>query len=520
LNKARAVYRAPRLPQKLRPAWETPDPAGIQGSYGPQVIEWARRELGLTFGPWQAYVIHKMLRYDKAGDLLHRDALFSTGRQNGKSVIVRSFFGWLLDIGRTIGPFREWSEIRSAAHDGIQARIIYKAVYSDLRGIPRLTKGPDRAHGEKLVRPPVRLSRYLGIESDSLSLDTLTSEPGSARGHSIGALAFDEVLTQRDNDMMEAVEPTQSAQRNALLLLTSTAGHADSVVLRGYYDRLRRQATGDEKPDPTFYGVWWESDILDVGYTASGERRALNASDWAQIGRANPGLGDGHLVRAAIMKEHRKWPREGWQRERLNHFVDVAADGALPPGAWAGNRVSDGPLEGLTGPYALGVDVQPGWERATICVAGIRADNRVGVEVYRDLRRTGGEPVTAARIIADCVGFPEIDQVLAIAFDQVSGAAPAFLRHHEETGLPWDGLKPAEMVAACMDVTEQILAGTLAVNDPLLDAQIALVAKRPIGQDGAFRFSRQASTGPIDAVMAMTLAAHSISEFGTGPLVG
>jgi len=491
----------------------------VAGSYGPQVIEWARRELSLTLGEWQSYVIAKALRHDRAGDLVHRQALFSTGRQNGKSVIVRSFYGWLLDLGRDVGPFREWRDIRAAAHDGKQARIIYRAVHADLRGIPRLTRGPERAHGERRVLPPVRLSRHLGIETDTMTFDILTSEPGSARGLSIGALAFDEVLTQRDTDMMEAVEPTQSAQRNALMLLTSSAGHADSVVLREHYDRLRRQASGDERPDPSYYGVWWESDTLDVGYDAHGSRRDLTRADWAQIGRANPGLGDGRLVRAAIEREHRTWPREGWQRERLNHFVEVVADSALPPGAWASNRVPQ-PLDGVHGPYSLAVHVDPGWARATIAVAGMRPDGRVGAEVYRDLRREDGEPVTAARIVREVEAFPDLDQVLAIAYEQVSPGAPAFLRHHDETGYPWDPLRPAAMVAACMDVTERILAGTLAVDDPLLDAQIAHVARRPYGQDGAFRFSAQHSSGPIDAVMAVTLAAHSIAYLGGGPLIG
>lgn len=469
--------------------------------------------------PWQAYVLDRALRHDKAGDLIHRDALFSTGRQNGKSVIVRSFYGWLLDVGRDIGPFRAWRDIRAAAHDGKQARIIYKAVFQDLNLIPRLTKGPPRPVGAKQIQPPVRLSRHLGIETDTIIFDILTSEPGSARGLSIGALAFDEVLTQRDNDMMEAVEPTQSAQRNAIKLLTSSAGHVDSVVLRGYFDRMVRQASGDEKPDTTFFGVWWQSDHVDVGYDRHGNRRSLTKADWTQIARANPGMEYGRPLRVAIESEHRKWPREGWQRERLNHFVDVKADSVLPPGAWAANRVKK-PLDGVSGPFSMGVDIQPGWERATVTVSGMREDGRVGTEVYKDLRREDLDSLNAQTIIDAVMGFPDIDQVLAICYEQVSGGAPAFLRHQEETGYPWDPLKPGAMVAACMDITERILAGTMAVDDPLLDAQMAHLAKRPFGQDGAFRFSRQDSTGAIDGVMAMTLSAHSIAYLGGGPLIG
>jgi hypothetical protein len=491
----------PKLPASIQPRWETPDPRGVAGSWGPEVVRWARDELQLIFDPWQEYVAYKVFRHDKQGRFIHRTALFSTARQNGKSVIIRAFVGWLLDVGRTKEPFCHWSEIRAAAHDAKQARIIYKAVYQDLAKIPRLTKAPPRAHGDSLVRPPIRLSRQIGIETDSLFFDTLTSEPGSARGLSIGALAFDEVLTQRAFGMWEAVKPTQMVQISPILLLTSTAGYADSVVLRDYYDRLRRQATGDELPDPSFYGAWWESDDENAGL------------DWRQIRKANP---SSRIDRAAITSEHRDLPPDSWRRERLNHFVDVIVAGAFNPGVWAACRTRK-PLDGLSGPYALGVDVQPGWERATVCVAGIRQDGRVGVEVYADIRGTEHDPVTAARIVAVVERFP--DELVTIAYDSVSGAAPAFSRHGDESGLPWEALKPGAVVDACMDVDEMIRSGRLAVDDPLLDAQIPLAARRPVGQEGAFRLSRAASLGAIDGVMAMTLAAHAIVYIGKMPKI-
>lgn len=482
-----------KLPERIRPRWETPDPPGVTGSYGPQVIEWALRELGITFGQWQAYAITKALRYDKRGDLIHRTALFSTARQNGKSVIVRSFFGWLLDVGRTIGPFREWTDIRAAAHDAKQARIIYTAVYRDLESIPRLTRKPERAHGEKLQRPPIRTSRNIGIESETLFFDTITSEPGSARGLSIGALAFDEVLTQRDWDMWEAVSPTQQAQRSPMMLLTSTAGFADSVILRAYYDRLRRMAAGDEAPDPSFFGAWWQSEDPEAGL------------DWREVERANPSLRDGRIDRNALRSTFALFPHDSWQREILNHFVDVKAPGAFDPGVWAACR-TPAPLEGVGPPFALGIDIQPGWDRATIAVAARRPDARIGVEIYRDLR---GPEVSVERILREVHAFP--DPVSTIAYEGISGGGAAFLRDAQDTGAPWDALKPGAMVFACMDVTELILSRQVAVDDPLLDAQIGSVARRAVGTEGGFRFSRQHSTGPIDAFMAMTLAVHAIS---------
>lgn len=484
----------------VKPRWETPKPPGVMGTYGDQAIAWGKSALGLTVGPWQARVIRNALRYDKAEDLIHRTVLLSTGRQNGKSVIVRVIVGWVLAEGQHLPAFSGWTTLLAAAHDAKQARIIYKGVYGDLQRIPELLARSKGRHDDKTVR----LTEHFGITVDGLTLDTVTGQPGSSRGLSAGLVAWDEMLTQRDWDMWEALSPTQSAQRNPLMILTSTAGLADSVVLRAFYDRLVGIASRDRKPDRTFYGAWWQSTDPDAGL------------DWKQIRQANPALGDGRLTKQAIMAEHALLPEDSWRRERLNHFVDVKADGAFNPGVWAACRTPS-PLEGLTGPYALAVDVQSGWQRATISVAGIREDGRVGVEVLRDLRDEPGNPVTAARIIAELEAFPEY--VAVILFDSISGVSAELRRRGIETGLPYQELTRGQFVEACMDVTEMIHSKRLAVDDPLLDAQLPFVARRDVGADGAFCFSRAKSLGPIDAFLSMTFAAHGIASMAGIPRI-
>jgi hypothetical protein len=134
----------------------------------------------------------------------------------------------------------------------------------------------------------------------------------------------------------------------------------------------------------------------------------------------------------------------------------------------------------------------------------------VGSEVYRDIRGDPDSRVTAGRVIAEIEKFPS-DGLASIAYDAISGIAPELRRHAEETGLPYEELGRKEFVAACMDVDEMIHAGRLAVDDPLLDAQVGHVARRPIGTDGQFCFSRGLSLGPIDAFLSMTFAAHAIA---------
>src|SRR5262245_58046533 len=116
----------------IRPAIETPYPPHSAGSYGPRVREWAERRLGLIAGPWQAYSLDRALVHDADGNLIHQIVLLSTGRQNGKSIIVRLFLGWLFDEGYKIEAFGAYKEMLAAAHDAGQARVVYKGVAQDM----------------------------------------------------------------------------------------------------------------------------------------------------------------------------------------------------------------------------------------------------------------------------------------------------------------------------------------------------------------------------------------------------
>ena len=54
----------------------------------------------------------------------------------------------------------------------------------------------------------VALARWwAGITAGPIEFDTVTGQPGSARGSTAGAIAWDEMLTQRDWDMWSALGP-------------------------------------------------------------------------------------------------------------------------------------------------------------------------------------------------------------------------------------------------------------------------------------------------------------------------
>ena len=468
--------------QLIRPALETPEPPDVAGSYGPQVEAWAKRQLGVVLDPWQSYAMDGALRHDSVGDFIARIALISTGRQSGKSIIVRMFAGWMLDQGYKLPPFRSWTHMLAAAHDAKQARVVYQGVYNDMESTAKL-------------RASVHATRYFGIRqrSNGLDLDTVTSQPGSARGKSAGALLWDEVMTQTDFDMYEVLAPTQSAQRSPIMLMTSTAGKANSVVLRAFYDRLKRITSGEDPPASDFYGAWWMADDDDVGL------------DWDQLRKANPSLDGGRLTRRAIETEHAVLPRGSWVRERLNRWADERADAPFNMAAWGRCREQE-PLAVYVGPMTIAVHALHDLTEATIVVSARRTDERIGVEIYRHLSGTPAHPITAAQVETLVSNLCADNAVHRIAYQADSVLAPAFAREAAIRGLPYVPMTSIEVMQACSDLSEGVAAKRIAHNDPLLDSEMAGASRRMVGFEGAWRWSVTASTAGVTSVIAATLA--------------
>jgi len=291
-------------------------------------------------------------------------------------------------------------------------------------------------------------------------------------------------------DFIAAAKPTLTASSQPQMVYLSNAGTDTSVVLNAL--KLRAEN------DPGLAYLEW---------SAAPGRRADEMAGWRE---ANPAMGHKDGIAESLKAEYRAHRLGGtlavFETEHLCRWASGLRPIAFRQETWATLHCPD-PLKENEGPFALGIGVAPGWERATIAVAALRSDGRIGVEVFRDLR----EDVGPQMITAAVAGFVAEQWAQVVAYDASSGGSGEFERHAQEQGIAYDALKPGAMVAATMDVTEMIMAGRLAVDDPLLDHQILMVVKRMVGPDGAFRFSRGDSLGPIDAIEAMLLAAHAIA---------
>lgn len=473
----------------IYPDLQSPRSALAVNSYGYIVTRWAKRRLGMELGPWQQYALERMLEHDADGNLLARTVLISVARQNGKSVIVRSLIGWILDEGWQHPAFDQWTFILLAAHDARQARIPYEFVRRDIEHYSPTSSSRITARRPGIHR--TRTTQKEGIEMHGIRVDVATRQAGSARGHSPGLICFDEVLTQTDFSMYEVLSPALSAVRNSQMLMTSTAGFGDSVVLRKMYDRLYRQATNAERHDPSFMGLWWRADSDDIGL------------DWDALSKSNPAIDDGRLSRKSIESEFAILPRGSWVRERLNRWHDEKIDAPFTNLQWGACRLSK-PLDKVAGKYTIGVDVQAAWNEGTIVVAAMREDGKVGVEVHMHLTGRPTVPLSADDFVREILKIVQKVEVEHIVYTQSSALLPALQKLGIEQSLPTEHVPIPKIVQACHDFAEAVMSQRVAHDDPFLDSEIAIARRKFVGTDGGWRW--MITPNPVTSVIATTLA--------------
>lgn len=469
------------------PRWETPLPATVVGSWGPLVIAYARRELGIELDRWQRRAILRALAVDAGGRLVHREYLVSTARQQGKTAIVRALLGWALTTD--IGP--AWSLLYGLAYNRAQARIPYDAVRADLAPIARRL-GPEARGG-------LAVTRYLGIRSAVAGwrreYHTASREARDAlRGYSIDLAIFDEVRTQRDEETYAALKPTVSARPEPLIFEISSAGDERSILLRSLWERGRRVIEGAE-PAEGFGMTWYAADDDD----APDDPRAWRKS--------SPALVEGRdFGEATVRDELRALTPSTFRRERLNLWAD-AADEWLPPGVWA-RQV--GELDGLRRRSVLAVEAEPGWTHATIAVAVEPAadDAPTFVGVAAELVAPAGSTVDPGELLETLERIRADWSPALVVWSRSASVAPALRSWAEAADVPTLELTPGDLRSGSEMFRASLVGRRLVhADDPLLAVQARRA--RPSGRldAGAWYFSIRESRGPIDALRAAAWAA-------------
>jgi hypothetical protein len=466
------------------PRWQTPLPDGVTGSWGPDVIAYARDVLHLELDRWQQRVVNRALAFGADGRLVHRLYVASTPRQQGKTAIVRALIGWALTTRD--GP--AWASMFGVANDRRQAGLPYRAVLTDL--------GP---LSKRVGRSELALTRYLGIRSAmygrSREYHIASRDARDAlRGESVDLAVFDEVRTQRDFDTWAALEPTTTARPDPLIFAISTAGNDRSVLLRDWWERGVRIIDGAERPGS--FGMTW--------YAAPDDLAPDDPRAWAA---ANPSLAEGRLspsVIAESLETYRSQPAH-FRMERLNLWAD-AVDEWLPSGQWLATVGPEPDRQGAR--VVLAVEVVPSWRRATITVAVSGATGAwtgIAAEVTPD--PSIGPTVSPGDVVAALAASVKAWRPGAIAYVTSAAAGPHVEAFATEADIPTVTLGNRELLAASELFRAELIGGRLTHADaPTLARQARVVRPSRDIEGGGWYLSIRESAGDVDAIRAAAWA--------------
>jgi hypothetical protein len=271
-------------------------------SYGPQVVKWAKTFMGLDLFEWQAHALFGQLAHDEHGDLLFRESLVSTARQNGKSIGLQALIGWwLTEMPKLRGKPQN---ILSVANRLDRAESLFNAL------APMLVE----LFGAKAMRTFGRKS----VEMPDGSMWEVRSSSPNLHGGSYDLVAADEVFNISDR-FMDAIRPTMIARKCPLFSCWSTAGDESSTAMI----QMREIAINEiEKGERSrlYFAEW-----------SIGDRDWRNPENWVY---ANPCLGKTITIEAlqAVSK------KDSFLRAHLNMWVSSRGSW-LEEGVWASCKV-------------------------------------------------------------------------------------------------------------------------------------------------------------------------------------
>lgn len=430
---------------------------------------------GLTPDPWQELVLRGWLGVREDGKWAASRCGLSVPRQNGKNALIeiRELFG-MVGLGE---------KILHTAHEVKTSRKAFLRLcsfFENTRKFPELAKlvapgGIRRTNGQEAI-----------LLTNGGSVEFVARSRGSARGFTVDVVVMDEAQEMSDT-ALEALSPTTAAAplQNRQLIWTGTPpapGMSSEVWMR------MREESAKEGVARLCWHEW----------SADPERDLDDPETWAQ---ANPALGL-RVNLEDLAEDRQSFSDEGFARERLGVWVSFLQRGVIPVDAWS-DRLDEAST--ATGRLAIGVEVGPDLEYASVVLAGQRSDGDWHVEI--DETRSG-----SAWLIAYVQELLNANpQLLGVAGD-VGGPLKALT---EERGGRWflkgtqvrvHAPKVVELGAACSHLLDGVVTGWLRhIGQPQLDTAVGVAGKRALGDTGMWVFSRRTAVADITSVQAAAL---------------
>nr|QSL79792.1 MAG: terminase large subunit [Caudoviricetes sp.] len=291
----------------------TPRPTDL--SFGPALADWVGRHMDIDLMPWQRIALDGQLASKDNGDLVFRESLVSTARQQGKSVALRALAGWFLaaeatrrgrpvnvllvanKLERSIPLFRE---LAIFLEDRYEAQVRW-------------------ANGTQQITMPDRSTFRVAAARDNV------------HGMTLDLILVDEIWDIAPSVVYDALRPSMIAVKNPLLSMWSTAGDQGSTLMLG----LREQAISaidSGKPGRLFFAEW-------------SPPPGINPDDRRQWIFSNPALGT-TVTWDALEAAAEGGDRASFLRAHLNLWV-AATKSWLPAGTWEKLAIDTIPAGGV-----------------------------------------------------------------------------------------------------------------------------------------------------------------------------
>ncbi len=427
------------------------------------------------------------------------------GRQNIKTALeIMAINGWLYLFDTRLVVY--------SAHEFGTAMEVFRLMVdlitnSDL--LRREVRKIIRNHGEEAIEL-----------TSGARIIFRTRTKGGGRGLSGNKVIFDEGMFLKALHL-GALLPTMSAQPDPQVIYGSSAGMAESDVLRDLRDR------GRQRNEPSAAWLEWcapdPEEACDAGERCTHAKNAVGCGcdkpDYWQM--ANSALGKRRsngtgLTFEYIKAERRALPVSEFCRERMGWW-DRADEGAAPLSLTSWHKCGKSE-PGLAPVVAIGVDVSPDSAVTAIGIATWRDDGKPHVELVEHLPGTGW-------LMDRLMGIVDRRNPCCVVINP-AGQGGAFEQHLRNKGfitLPDDKPLPfgkkrlvlttgRAYAQACSDFTNFVNNEKLGHPDqrPLNEA-VQGARSRPVAQAWAWDALPGSDITPLCAV---TLALHGLVVFG------
>ena len=191
----------------------------------------------------------------------YREAFFLVGRKNGKSTLLAGLALYML-----IADGEGGAEVYSTATKYAQARLLFDECHNMVKQSPDLSRHMKKRKSDLYYVPGMAKLQPLSRNSDSLD------------GLNASFVIMDELHGVKDRNLYEVMRQSQSARRQPLLVMITTAGTVRECIFDDMYNHACAVADG-AIADDTFLPILYELDRRD---------------EWMEPGtwmKANPSLG-------------------------------------------------------------------------------------------------------------------------------------------------------------------------------------------------------------------------------------